>query len=106
MMDYKEQAKRKHDSYAKSTWTSELEISEDCAVFYTKDGHGYIRKHKYCDGAISIDLVTEIPIPVVEEPVVTVTETVAAPEVVSEPPKSENTAKQKTKKTRGKKNGN
>lgn len=106
-MNYIERAKRKHETYSKSTWTTEIEIYDDCVVFYTKDGHGYIRKHKYCDGAISIELVTEISRPVVVEPVVEnvepVVDTVVDAVVKSEP---ENNAKQKTRKARGKKNDN
>lgn len=78
MMDFREQAKRKHETYAKSTETSDLLNGHDGSlVFYTKDATGYVRMHTYTEAGRTIELVDSFPTVVAAPP--PVVKKVAAP---------------------------
>ena len=91
-MDYKEQAVRKQDTYAKSTETSPVVFGTDDAVFYTRDAAGYVRKHVYTAAGRTIDLVSDFPEEKKSEPV---------PEVKA-PEKTEGVLTKALKKIKGK----
>ncbi len=66
-MEFKEQARRKYETYAQNTETSPIVILDDMVIFYTKDANGAVRKHVYTEAGRTIDLVTDFPEEVKEE---------------------------------------
>jgi hypothetical protein len=62
MMDFREQAKRKHETYSKNTETTDLlNGHHGSLVFYTKDAGGAVRMHTYTEEGRTIELVDRFP---------------------------------------------